>query len=457
MLNKELFLHSGGAENETVDMRDSIINSQDNLNITGTIYYVSQNGNDENDGMSIQNAKKTLLSDIFVSDVLKPGDAVLFERGGIWRTEESIITKTGVTYGAYGKGKKPEIYASKKNYAQKSLWQQSVLNENIWIAQMPHNDVGIVVFDENSVGEKRIALNFADASLKENGEFYHDIFRGHLYLYCDGGNPGEVYNSIEIGLNNPIIRMQGDDIVIDNLCLKYSGAFGITAGNNHNIIISNCEFGWIGGSIAAYRSNGNTFIQYGNAIEFWYRCYNVSVTNCWIHQIYDAAFTFQGKGKDIAEFLDISFTNNLIEYCSMNFECWAGNQGIGSKIHNVLVKENIFRFSGYGWGGLYRRDKGNQAFILFWNNHFEDMQNFVITDNVFDCADSNFVWGVSPATQNGLVVTNNIYYQKKTSGVNPYTEVIRSSGRYAENQFEFETAIKEYEVTPKKIKWLDNM
>lgn len=457
---EHVYSQIGGADNIACNMRAAIINAEDNITAIGTKYYVSPNGNDANDGKSLASAKRTLNADIFTSDILKPGDAVLFERGGIWRTDCPVQCKSGIYYGAYGEGSKPKFYASQKNYASQSLWRASASLPNVWITDVRQTDAGIIVFDDALVGVKKIANTLKDADLANNGDFYHDVYSGLLFLYCDKGNPGDIFNNIEIGLNHSVFEIAPDicDVSINNLCIKYSGAFGIKGcSNNHNITVKNCEIGWIGGSVLYYNNKTNKFVQYGNGIQFWYRAYNICVENCWIYQIYDAALTFQGRGPQKSEFVNVSFERNLIEFSSMNFEYWAGDKGANSKIHNILFKENVLRFSGYGWGSLQRSTIANQAFILSWDNHFEDMKDFFIVDNIFDCADSNFIYSATTSPQNGLTIMGNTYYQKKTTGRNPNVEIIKNSCKYAENQQQFENAVKEYEHNPKLVKWLDDI
>ena len=63
-------------------LREEIHNSADELVIFGDTYYVSNNGNDSADGKTTATAWKTLSR--VNSASLKEGDAVLFERGGLW-------------------------------------------------------------------------------------------------------------------------------------------------------------------------------------------------------------------------------------------------------------------------------------------------------------------------------------------------------------------------------------
>lgn len=53
---------------------------------TGTAYYISNSGSDENDGLSPETAFATPAALKNVG--LQSGDAVFFERGGIWRATE---------------------------------------------------------------------------------------------------------------------------------------------------------------------------------------------------------------------------------------------------------------------------------------------------------------------------------------------------------------------------------
>ena len=77
---------------------------------TGTAYYVSNQGDDGNDGLSPETAWSTL--DRVNQASLEYGDAVFLERGGVWRNT-TVETKEGVTYSAYGGGRKaPDLRLS---------------------------------------------------------------------------------------------------------------------------------------------------------------------------------------------------------------------------------------------------------------------------------------------------------------------------------------------------------
>ena len=99
--------------------REEIRSSPDALSFTGIAYYVSNDGNDENDGLTPIKPWKTLEK--VSSAPLNYGDAVLFKRGDLFRGK--VMTKSGVSYGAYGSGEKPRLYGFDYDLADEDLWE----------------------------------------------------------------------------------------------------------------------------------------------------------------------------------------------------------------------------------------------------------------------------------------------------------------------------------------------
>ena len=98
--------------------RDEIRSTPDNVRITGTTYFVSNDGCDENDGLTPQTSWKTLNK---VSKApLQKGDGVLFRRGDLFRG--FVMACSGVTYGAYGEGEKPKFYGWSRSLDDPALW-----------------------------------------------------------------------------------------------------------------------------------------------------------------------------------------------------------------------------------------------------------------------------------------------------------------------------------------------
>ena len=102
--------------------RQEIRGTADALDITGTVYYVSGDGDDRNDGLTPQSAWKSLHR--VSTAALQTGDGVLFRRGDVFRG--MITAQSGVAYGAFGTGEKPRLYGWDKNLADPALWVETV-------------------------------------------------------------------------------------------------------------------------------------------------------------------------------------------------------------------------------------------------------------------------------------------------------------------------------------------
>jgi hypothetical protein len=124
---------SGGSDSDNVFNDDDSKDPIDSIVFTtgtGTTYYVSNDGSDENNGQSSNSPWKTL--DKVNSFGFKPGDVIKFKSGGVWRGQ--LIAKSGnssalIHYTSYGEGDKPLILGSvSKN--NESDWVN--IGGNIW-------------------------------------------------------------------------------------------------------------------------------------------------------------------------------------------------------------------------------------------------------------------------------------------------------------------------------------
>jgi len=432
----------GGADAEASVLRENVMNASDELEIHGNKFYVSaETGNDDNDGTSPETAWKTISGYAQNRSKIKEGDAVLFERGGIYRG--NIDVKSGVTYGAYGTGQKPAIWGSKENYVGKGSWKKTSI-ENVWMcSDYITDDVGTIIFNHGQAAAIRRYGDWEtlEENLKElvtNFEYYHDVDNARLYLYLEK-NPGEAFYDIEICGKEHIMKIKAgcENIKIDNLSIKYTGAHGISAGNGvKNISITNCEMGWIGGSFL------NDTTRYGNAIEFWQGCSNILIENNWIYQCYDTGITHQGGF--VQE--DIAIRGNLVEYCTWGMEFWTEN-GPENVWKNIVYENNIIRFSGYGWG-MVRPDQNRDATICGWGNKEGFIvENFVIQNNIFDVSKT---YMVMQHYENGTDITydGNTWYQR--AGV---AALWNNSERLeATDQTMLEASIKKIDPNAKLIK-----
>ena len=400
----------------------------DNISVPGTKYYVSASGDDSNDGMTPSTSWKTLKR---VTDAeLLPGDGVFFNRGDIFRG--TMNAKDGVTYAAYGKGEKPRLYSGVKDLADPALWELYNADKNIWKMTDKILDCGTLVFNHGEAHSRKLIPSFInmtfvcredesrpfiiDDELKEDLDMvclYSDRLdekpsrgesfpipvidsqsRGSLYLRCDKGNPGEVYDSIEALERETMIHVRGKNVTIDNLCIKYVGAHGI-GGGHIGLHVSGCELGWIGGVIQHYygtdpnypEGGRGTVTRFGNAVEIYGACDDYSVTDCYIYQVYDAGITHQvSTNKTIYNMNNIRYLNNVIEHCVYGIEYFLEKYDPTNEslITDCEMAGNIISFSGYGWG-QQRHNFYTPAHIKGWS-YQNDARDYVIHDNIFDRA-----------------------------------------------------------------------
>ena len=416
--------------NESAEqMRHSILTAADTLHPAGKIYYVSSiEGNDACAGNSPAQPWRTLEK--ASSAQLMPGDAVLFKRGEIFRGQ--IICREGVTYGAWGQGEKPKIYGWTHDLADSSLWELFDKQHAIYHLREKIPDCGTLVFNDGEsasrklipsfMGGRFVCRNCPDQDFMMENEMTHDLDLfcsclakmttapshgedwpipavrdtvGDLYLRCDAGNPGDVFQSIEAlpGYNLMVVGSK-NHVTIDNLCLKYGGAHAIGAGGPcvRGLHVTNCEIGWIGGTIQHYlgtdpnypQGTRGTVTRFGNGIEIYGGCDDYLCANNCIYQIYDAGITHQFTVKDEpCHMSHIRYTGNLIDKCVYSIEYFLANTAqTGSTMDDIEIDHNFLRFAGYGWG-QQRHNAWTPAHIKSWS--FENpARRYRIHDNTFD-------------------------------------------------------------------------
>lgn len=451
---------NGGSDAKAAAKREAITKTANTLDlykskIKGKIYYVSPNGSDSNSGLSPNQAVQTLDCDLFTMHKAQPGDAVLFERNGVWRLTNAFSCDEGVIYGSYGTGSKPAFLGSARNYANSEYWIPSN-RENIWKITVVDEDVAQVVCNHGeNVGTKRMN---GVVTLEKNGDFYFNNKQDTLYYYCDKGNPGKAYKDVEIAVHKSIFNVvNAGNVTIDNLRFKYAGHMAINMRDADHCAITNCEVGFIGGSI----QSGT--LRYGNGIQIWNEVDGHVIDNCWIYQVYDAGVSWQGDNTYVpyfstskhnmdwwrengrnsnVEYKNISYTNNLIEYCTYSIEFWHGadthytgkKQSDGTwssgtwaedsptvwnvRVENFIVKDNILRLAGYGWGRQRPDFMANH--ICVWRRPLKNVSNCKIIDNIMDMCDSYIVyWQFNGTDENKAKapdkwdIRDNIYYQGK--------------------------------------------
>lgn len=437
-------------ENES-NSKIANIRSSANMEIPqgSTVYYVSNNGSDSNDGTSTDTPWKTLNK--VNNTTLPSGSYVCFKRGDTWRGQ--LVAKTGVTYTAYGTGAKPQLYGSSQDGANADNWTLVSGTTNVWkYNKALTDDVGALIFnhDNTNTGEKitlekvgvlrnlstltgvdlgiessyldNTVVNsatmeeFTGYSSMEDGQFYHNTYssfnpvsgfsQNYLYL-CSETNPGTRYSSIEFLDNKSVIDVSVDNVTIDNLCIKYTGAHGVSAIDANGLICQNLEVGDIGGSIQTEPEENKRIVRYGNGIQAWGTFDGFTVNNCYVYNCFDAGITPQDT--ENGTMANISITNNVVDKCIYNIEYFT--QG---SINAMNISGNYLLNAGQIYNKS-RIDVEESAFIKSWR-YANNTSDFTISGNKMANA-KDFVVETQHQSYDATeaTFTNNIIVAKSTA------------------------------------------
>ena len=446
--------------------KGDILNSPDTVKINGTTYYVSTDGCDENDGKTPETSWKTLAK--VSSFPFEKGDGVRFKRGDTFRG--FVQTRPGVTYAAYGSGKKPELLSWEKNLANEELWSLYDAAHNVWLLNEKIPDCGTLVFNDGEkhsrklipsyIGGKFVCRNDESklfdvaTEMTENLDIfcrYEATFTtreskgqtfpvpeitenslGDLYLRCDEGNPGKVFDSIEAVTRRSMFYVRDNENVhIDNICIKYVGIHSVAAGGKSvkGLRVTNCEIGWGGGTVQHYlgtdpnypQGGRGTVTRFGNGVEIYGGCDDYEVSGCYIYQIYDAGMTHQITtfGNKI-EMKNVRYLNNLVERCVYSIEYFLEKNGgdTESFMDGIEISGNILRFSGYGWG-QQRHNTDTPAHIKGWS-YENTASNYTVAGNVFDRAAYRMLHLVAKKDESCPEMYGNIYVQTLGGRIGQY-------------------------------------
>lgn len=382
--------------------RDTILNSKTTITkssafvqgetYTGTAYYVSNSGSDSNDGKSPETAWATTKK--VSSAKLNSGDAVFFERGGVWYTGDAPLQmQTGVTYSAYGKGPKPVWTGSPLSVASSAKWtlyKTTADGGKIWKYADNVWECGIMLLDNETVARKYYAIwdgakyitrdgaAFAPESALTADLMYISMVdltgqrlpipnvwqlrkTGPLYFRCDAGNPGEVFDTIEIGIAaDSITTADGGYNTIDNISYRCYPVSGAGCNGHDNIIFQNCEVGWCGGAVqgVALDNHNHYVIGTSGGGMLLFGSNEIGRSN-YIHDCESKGIAIvnhgnaQGDGHTSLVRVNIRAEGNVVERCGDSIRFWnglftaadAGNQKFG----NIAFTGNYFVNAAYGW------------------------------------------------------------------------------------------------------------
>lgn len=411
--------------------RETILNSLTEITVTGTSYYVSADGDDRNNGKSEETPWASLEK--VNSAKLQPGDGVFFRRGDVWRGV-ALIAQNGVTYSAYGEGAKPGIYGSPENGASPEKWSLLAGTDNIWVFHKDIMDCGDIILDGNmdiadkaavwwtgsqyvkddpqdNHDAKMVKSAFDPAYDMGNLQYFNDIDysdlgnqypiyvyshaerEGKLYLRCDEGNPGEIYESIEFccdPYNGSVITLNfGHGSILDNLAVMYGG-HAIEA--NGGKIVQNCEVGYMGAMTHTFYDEATVYS--GDGI-----CHTLDmlVENNYVHHVFNGGIAAGemsfAADEEHASTEEVQGNNtirgNLLEYTAgitlINWE----EVNPRHIFKNITIEDNFVMYSTTAGDSSVQKAGDIIGALVFTGRDIPTPcanENLVIKDNVFYCS-----------------------------------------------------------------------
>ena len=406
------------------EMLKKIEELPDSVSVSGTTYYIANDGDDKNDGLSADKPKNSYLS---IKGQLKEGDAVLFNRGDIFRGQLTLVS--GITYGAYGEGIKPRFYGSVDG--TEGEWLETS-TEGVYT----YNKTAMcsnVIFN-NGEAIARPVYSMADITKKK----YNVYFNGsRISVYSPDGNPEEIFDSIEIVEDYTLFTGNGGvkNIKLQNLCLMYTGVHHLgSLGAAYGLEVEGCIMGYCGGR--GLYSNRNT-TTLGNCIEFWSVAKDINIHDSYFFQAFDAALTHQGPTSvtptgqtSSTDYTNIHYENNLIEYCTYDIEAFScsriaeqSKSPNGTFTYNdVYIRGNICRYTGWGWGSMDRKDKNVYANIKYRaegeNNTNIHVKPLYIENNIFDRSRKRVLAISTPEfNKANMILKNNLFLETDRANI----------------------------------------
>ncbi len=359
-------------------------------------YYISNRGNDSNDGLSSQTPWRTISKLNSVN--FQPSDNILFNSGDIWTGQSLKISSSGnsdnpIVYSSYGSGEKPIIDArtSLPNWKDESSWKELEI-PNVWRINLNH-DSRISRLWLNGL-EAKMAYDFKLQSYTphklqkgDNGDgtigvcpthqFFSNKSQNYFYIYSPI-NPALYYEEILIPgsiINGKVqkttVDIVGDYIEFKNLDIRGSMYTSIGLSGADYVLIDNCNIGkysnW-SGIIGDRRTENDKTSDF------------ITISNCVVDSDWEYNYVFYTQETpwgiamaNGANHWDVK--NNLIVDWWMSVDVIAKEDDCKYLyIHNneITGPRNTFSkaiqtAAGGDWG------TSSETFVHFYNNYIHDV------------------------------------------------------------------------------------
>ncbi|TKC07104.1 right-handed parallel beta-helix repeat-containing protein [Pedobacter frigoris] len=266
-------------------------------------YYIDDvNGSDSNNGATQKQAWKTL--DKINAQTFKPGDQILFKRGGKWQGQlapkGSGSKSDPIIFSVYGKGNLPVIAAEGK-------FTDAVLLKNMSHIALEFLDISNLdpAVKEQKTGPTGVRILSEDigtiANIRLSNLYVHDINgdnkkgskEGHgIYWDCQGPKPSNI-DGLLIE-NCKVVR-------VDRNGIRGNGTFGFRNNwfPNRNLVIRGCTIEDIGGDGIVVKAFDGSVVEYNKLFHIRTRAKDNAV-GIWPHS----------SDNTLIQFNEVAYTQN---------------------------------------------------------------------------------------------------------------------------------------------------
>lgn len=373
-------------------------------------YYISTSGSDSNSGTSESSPWKSVSK--FNSFSFKPGDRILFKRGGRWNQEiqprSSGSSGKLITIGAYGSGNKPIISPTSGDYAINIRIKSYYRIENLHIITPP-NGSGIALRGDSRGSEIRSCYVVGNSSNNSRAGITFSTVMDGKYGTSNKVIGNEVTNCFEGILGSG--GMHGGGVVENNYIhdTRPGGEDGIVAkrGNFEGLIIRNNEIkGWRDDGIDLF-GGINVIVEY--------------------NKVHDVASQLNGSGNGIkAGGSTVKSENCIIRYNTVYNNNASGSSGVRNGISsnggdNMKIYGNLV----YNVEGeAIAIPSGSSNVAVYHNTAISNSVEALYVGGSGVTAKNNILWGGNRPLNINVSVkgSNNIFInganQSKYSGSN---------------------------------------
>ena len=450
-----------------------------------TTYYISNAGNDANNGISTTTSWKTPMK-IFAHGTFNAGDSILFKRGDVFagfiRSTMQGTVNSPIVIGAYSSGKKPVIYGD----CRELVWTPIPGRTGYYKAvasdyQLPYNNFCTYFYQwVNGAWSKSSVLTSRGSNPSTwpawfdalgEGHFGNSVYHDTLFLHTFGNVVFPTSrDSIRVYRNANYLLDPSYNVIVRDLDLRCYGSVGfetkpnttpigfsnityrnLSAKNNltcnlrlyytTNGMIDSCYADTVGGTNLYLFCNTRTKVCYNTVLNVLTTVDGIPCAGdlCGIGTQGSPCnhFDYTGYGWNTIEYNKLYNTHSsFIDFYWNRGDTVRYNEGHGASSGNpchgtnIVIDHNSFTFYTTGGNGANLSNKGNGT-VTFTNNILDSVgANYAIMTAHNDSAGGYII---NHNTIKGVTTGTFINFEKTPRITSTYNKFIGTSGKFIDS------------------------